>query len=88
MPSVPIVGLQTLFPKSASTLSYWRANLHHLDDHRSAVELPATCEGLIIGAGYAGAATAYLLFKDDLVFHLPSYCKHVKRAQGPQAATV
>lgn len=65
MPSVPAVGLQAFFPKSASTLSYWRANLHHLDDHRSTAELPAACEILIIGAGYAGAATAYHLFKDD-----------------------
>jgi len=29
-PSAPNVDLQAPFPKSASALPYWRANLHHL----------------------------------------------------------
>ena len=53
------------FPHPQSTLPFWRTQLHELDTHRSTEELPKKCDVLIIGAGYAGAATAYHLLKDN-----------------------
>ncbi|KAH6671653.1 FAD dependent oxidoreductase [Halenospora varia] len=57
--------LETPFPVSSSTLSFWRTELHPLDSHRSTTELPAECDVLIIGAGYSGVATAYHLLEDN-----------------------
>ena len=49
------------FPHPTSTLPFWRTDLHRLDDHRSTEHLPAECDVLIMGAGYAGVTTAYHL---------------------------
>lgn len=57
--------LENPFPVSSSTLSFWRTELHPLDNHRSTTELPAECDVLIIGAGYSGVATAYHLLEDN-----------------------
>lgn len=56
-----------LYPKPDSTIPYWRTELHDLDDHRSSEELPSVYDVLIIGAGYAGIATAYHLFESAAV---------------------
>ena len=53
------------FPQSLSTLPFWRTQPHELDTHRTSEDLPAECDVLIIGAGYAGAATAYHLLKEN-----------------------
>ena len=42
-----------------------RTEPHELDNHRTTDNLPTDCEILIIGAGYAGAATAYHLLDDN-----------------------
>ncbi|TIA01824.1 FAD dependent oxidoreductase superfamily [Aureobasidium pullulans] len=42
--------------------SFWRTNLHELDDYRS-TEFPEESDIVIIGAGYAGVATAYHLLE-------------------------
>lgn len=52
---------QAPFPSPKSTLPFWRTEPHDLDSHRSTPELPESCDIAIIGAGYAGAATAYHL---------------------------
>ncbi|KAF1960774.1 FAD dependent oxidoreductase superfamily [Byssothecium circinans] len=49
----------SLPPPGKSTFPFWRSNLHALDDHRSTPELPSRTDIVIIGAGYAGASTAY-----------------------------
>lgn len=46
-------------PTPKSTQSFWRSNLHPIDDHRSTPELPSEVDIAIIGAGYAGATTAH-----------------------------
>lgn len=53
------------FPAPDSTLSFWRTQPDKLDDHRSTEELPAECDIVIIGAGYAGASIAYHLLDDN-----------------------
>lgn len=53
------------FPVPNSTLSFWRTQPHDLDSHRSTEELPAECDIVIIGAGYAGASVAYYLLEDN-----------------------
>src|ERR1700753_2858603 len=57
---------QSRFPNPTSTTSYWRANPLPLDDHRSTESLPECVDVAIIGAGMAGACTAYHLLKDKL----------------------
>jgi glycine/D-amino acid oxidase-like deaminating enzyme len=52
-------------PVHNSTTSFWRANPHKLDKHRSTPELPSTTDILIIGAGYSGVACAYYLTKES-----------------------
>ena len=49
------------YTKKASTLPFWRTELHELDDYRSSQVLPASCDILIIGGGYAGITAAYHL---------------------------
>ncbi|KAL1962876.1 hypothetical protein VTN77DRAFT_9054 [Rasamsonia byssochlamydoides] len=53
------------FPVPNSTLSFWRTQPHDLDSHRSTEELPAECDIVIIGAGYAGACVAYHLLDEN-----------------------
>lgn len=50
-------------PWPTSTTSYWRSTLHELDDFRSTPDLPDASDIVIIGAGYAGVATAYHLLE-------------------------
>lgn len=45
--------------------SFWLAEPLPLDDHRTTRELPQSCDILIIGAGFAGVATAYHILKDN-----------------------
>lgn len=52
-------------PVPNPTKSFWRTELDPLDSHRSTPELPAECDIVIIGAGYAGAALAHYLFSEN-----------------------
>ncbi|KAL2829424.1 FAD dependent oxidoreductase [Aspergillus cavernicola] len=52
MPSKP-------FPAATSITPFWRTEPDPLDNHRSTETLPETTDIVIIGAGYAGASTAY-----------------------------
>ena len=49
-------GLPTV---GGGTESFWHTNLHELDDYRSTEQVPEQSDIVIIGAGYAGVATAY-----------------------------
>lgn len=53
-------------------VSFWRTNTHALDDHRSTPDLPLDTDVLIIGAGYAGASTAYHILDQDKSASPPS----------------
>lgn len=52
-------------PVENPTPSFWHENLHELHDVRSTPDLPPTSDVVIIGAGYAGIATAYHLKKGE-----------------------
>ncbi|KAH0421190.1 FAD dependent oxidoreductase [Colletotrichum camelliae] len=52
-------------PVGNSTEPFWRTELHELDSHRSTENLPAECDVLIIGAGFAGAALAHYIYEDN-----------------------
>ncbi|KAH8673246.1 FAD dependent oxidoreductase-domain-containing protein [Ilyonectria robusta] len=45
--------------------SFWNAEPRMLDDYRSTAELPSVSDIVIVGAGFAGVATAYHLLKDN-----------------------
>lgn len=51
------------FPVRNATQPFWRQDLHELDNHRTTDELPSSADIAIIGAGYAGASTAYHLLE-------------------------
>ncbi|KAK5991860.1 putative oxidoreductase OrdL-like protein [Cladobotryum mycophilum] len=53
----------TRLPVQNATKSFWRRVPHKLDNHQSVEKLPAHCDVIIIGSGYAGVATAYHLLK-------------------------
>ncbi|KAL3260504.1 hypothetical protein ABHI18_004531 [Aspergillus niger] len=52
-------------PVPKATTPFWRTQPHPLDRHRSTPDLPTECDILIIGAGFAGAALAHFLYKDN-----------------------
>jgi hypothetical protein len=56
---------QPLLPVENSITPFWRTELHELDNHRSTDLLPAECDILIIGGGYAGIAAAFHLLAGD-----------------------
>lgn len=56
---------KSFYPDTKSTVPFWRVEPHRLDDHRTTPDLPTECDILIIGAGYAGTATAYHLLDNN-----------------------
>ncbi|KAF4426427.1 Gamma-glutamylputrescine oxidoreductase [Colletotrichum fructicola] len=56
---------QEAIPVGNSTEPFWRTELHELDSHRSTEHLPAECDVLIIGAGFAGTALAHYIYEDN-----------------------
>ncbi|KAI1862723.1 uncharacterized protein JN550_010060 [Neoarthrinium moseri] len=52
-------------PVPNSTESFWRTELHDLDNHRTTSALPSETDVAIIGAGFAGAALAHYIFEDN-----------------------
>ncbi|KAF5875771.1 putative fad dependent oxidoreductase superfamily protein [Botrytis fragariae] len=60
-------------PAKDSTEPFWHYEKHHLHDHRSTDILPVSeiIDVVIIGAGYAGVATAYNLVKNDTTSNCP-----------------
>jgi glycine/D-amino acid oxidase-like deaminating enzyme len=54
------------FPVENPTIPFWHRDLDALHDHRSTETLPASSDVVIIGAGYAGIATAYHLAKGEV----------------------
>lgn len=52
-------------PVPNSTKSFWRTELDELDSHRSTPDLPAECDVVIIGAGFAGSALAHYIYEDN-----------------------
>ncbi|POS83343.1 hypothetical protein EPUL_005732, partial [Erysiphe pulchra] len=67
MGSISITSSNDILPCKESLQTFWRSELHPLDSHRSTEEIPKSCDVLIIGAGYAGASTAYHLLCNDEV---------------------
>lgn len=72
------------FPQPNPTLPFWRTEPHPLDEHRSTEALPAECDVLIIGAGYAGASTAYHLTNEN---HSPPSIVILEARQACSGAT-
>lgn len=54
------------FPVQNGLTSFWLTQPHELNDHRTTPSIPEQSDILIIGAGYAGAATAYHLLKGGI----------------------
>lgn len=49
------------FPAPGGMTPFWRTEPDVLDNHRSTESLPERSDIVVIGAGYAGAATTYHL---------------------------
>ncbi|TGO84309.1 hypothetical protein BPOR_0521g00030 [Botrytis porri] len=60
-------------PAKGSTEPFWHSEKHQLHDYRSTDTLPVNeiIDVIIIGAGYAGVATAYNLVKNDTTSNCP-----------------
>ena len=54
--------LPSHLPVADPVESFWTALPNRLDDFRSSVSLPAKCDVLVIGSGFAGVAAAYHMF--------------------------
>ncbi|KAI8297025.1 putative oxidoreductase OrdL [Colletotrichum sp. SAR11_240] len=52
-------------PVANPVTSFWNSSPRALDDHRTTPDLPASSDVVIIGAGFAGVATAYHILKDN-----------------------
>ncbi|KAK6579855.1 hypothetical protein PZA11_007563 [Diplocarpon coronariae] len=64
MPAVtlsPPLPPREYLPVENATTSFWHQELHHLHDTRTTPQLPPASDVVIVGAGYAGIATAYHL---------------------------
>ncbi|TEY38116.1 hypothetical protein BOTCAL_0497g00060 [Botryotinia calthae] len=61
-------------PAKNSTEPFWHSEKHHLHDYRSTDILPVNeiIDVVIIGAGYAGVATAYNLVKNGISSNFPN----------------
>jgi glycine/D-amino acid oxidase-like deaminating enzyme len=57
--------IKSLSPVANPMPPFWNSYDRPLDDYRSTPELPATCDVLIIGAGFTGVGTAFHLLKDN-----------------------
>ncbi|KAK7457475.1 hypothetical protein CaCOL14_001504 [Colletotrichum acutatum] len=55
----------TRSPVPNPVTSFWNAAPRPLDDHRTTPDLPAASDIVIVGAGFAGVATAYHILKDN-----------------------
>jgi hypothetical protein len=62
-PEINMAAQTPPFPVPNSTESFWRTQRDPLDSHRTTEELPSKADIVIIGAGYAGASTAYHLLE-------------------------
>lgn len=51
------------FPVPGGLTPFWRTEPSTLDNHRSTPNLPDHTDIVVIGAGYAGASTAYHLLE-------------------------
>ncbi|EPS30043.1 hypothetical protein PDE_04993 [Penicillium oxalicum 114-2] len=60
----PVAGTSKCLPTSIPGETFWQTSQHRLHNHRSTEELLEHSDIVIIGAGYAGVATAYHLIKD------------------------
>ncbi|KIA76009.1 hypothetical protein HK57_00626 [Aspergillus ustus] len=60
------------FPVANSITPYWRSEPDSLDNHRSTKSLPEKADLVVIGAGYAGASTAYHLLEQAEPSERPS----------------
>ena len=59
-----VSNISKYLPVKNPTQSFWHRDLDALSEHRSTEALPKHSDVVIIGAGYAGIATAYHLVKD------------------------
>lgn len=52
-------------PVQNPTKAFWSTGAHALNDHRSTADIPSEADIVIIGAGFAGAALAHYIYKDE-----------------------
>ncbi|KEF54253.1 uncharacterized protein A1O9_09419 [Exophiala aquamarina CBS 119918] len=55
-----------MLPVQNGLTSFWLTQPHELHDHRTTPSIPEQSDIVIIGAGYAGAATAYHLLNESI----------------------